>query len=134
MTEYSLAEGAARMARIAAEAQCADSGVKAPDRAWAGSAVSNLVALKPGDTYISNREVAALSDDFSERTAEINRAKHLLRKSMSAAIARANGIIHDGSKFITESAVVATESGRLYACVFVTRSAQGAAQDEDDEL
>lgn len=131
MTEYSLAQGAERMARIAAEASSPESGVRAPDRAWAGSAVSNLVALEEGLTYIRNKEMHDLPADPAERAAAINKAKSELRKSSASAISRAK-VITDGARYTTESAVLCTDSGRLFACVFITRVGADVADEGDD--
>lgn len=131
MTEYTLADGAARMARIAAEASSSDSGVRAPDRAWAGSSVSNLVALEEGMTYIRNKEMRNLPENPDERAAVINQAKSDIRKASASSIARAKGIT-GGARYTTESAVLCTDSGRLFACVFITRL--GDATDEGDDL
>lgn len=131
MSDYSLAEGAARMARIAAEASSSDSGVRAPDRAWAGSVVSNLVALEEGTTFIRNKQLHNLSEDPAERAAAINKAKSDIRKASAAAIARAKTIT-DGASYTTESAVLCTDSGRLFACVFITRVGADVADEGDD--
>lgn len=120
MSDYSLAEASARQARIAAEAQAATDGVKRPDRAWAGSLISNLVAMRSGDTYIRNKEINELPSDPAERIAVVNKAKHDIRKSVAAAIARAK-TIDSSAEYLTESNVIATENGRVFATVFITR-------------
>lgn len=131
MIEFSLSEAAARQARIAAEAQAVTDNVKRPDRAWAGSLISNLVAMRSGETYIRNKEITGLPADPAERTAIVNRAKHDLRKSVAAAVARAK-TIDNSAEFFTESNIIATENGRLFATVFVTRT--DVEQPEDEEL
>lgn len=132
MTDYSLADAAKRQARIAAEAKATEKGVKRPDRAWAGSVISNLVALEQGETFIRNKEITGVPADPNERTATVNRAKHDLRKSVSAAVARAR-TIDETADYTTESGVLCTENGRMFAVVFITRQDAGAAE-QDEEL
>lgn len=113
---------------LAAEASTTERDVNPPSRAWAGSLVSNLVALEPGASYIMNREITELPHEIAQRTAELNSAKSRMRKTISGTIKRAK-TIQVGAQYATESMTTSTETGRMFAMVIITR-----IDDADDEL
>lgn len=119
--------------RLAAEAANAEADVQTPSRAWAGSVVSNLVALKPGNSYVHNLEVV---DDEPITTEQMKLSLKLvkarLRRTIGPAIKRAKEVKPD-LELTTETSTFCTDTGRMFACVIITRTGVPETITEDDD-
>lgn len=122
------------MSRVAAEISAAEKDVPTPSRSFPGSSVSVLATLKVGKTHFQNVEITP--EEFSDQSmsmAEYTLAlKKKIRKALFPALSRVKALVPE-ARFTTETVTFATDTGRIFAGVLVTRMPD-VFDNEEDEL
>jgi len=104
---------------LTAAMMSADTDVDMPARGHAGSVISNLISLAPGECFTKSVVMgSALSADGE--ALGTNELKHRLRQSLNQSIRHAKK--YDGRELSMESSVAALPSGRVIVFVLVTRT------------
>lgn len=105
---------------ITAALLSAEPDVDLPGNGRPGSAISNLLSLKPGGNYTRSLK---MPDDMTlaEVRQNINEWKRQLRQSINQSIRHAKSV--DDRNFTMETNATVTPGGAVYVQVIVTRTA-----------